>query len=311
MTDVYLDGTLYTIRTALSYVLNDKNMTEYEQAEYDLAINTAKRRTEMATKCNLVRKSYSVSGAINSISGKPTVGGTGYSLGNILTPSGGTGANVIVSQVAAGVVTGVYLSPTAVGSGYSVSPVTGTSTTVSPAGGTGCYVNIQRIEPYLTAGTHTYDFYPIFDLLELAIEGVGSLEKRLGSQLATESTRMLTGEYNTTLYDWDDDTSGTPDQWMPMAGTLARLCPTPNLGGTLIAYGYAVSRDLVAETDLISTISGELGIQAVMDLAESILRSQRPALEFNAQYAPLKLQSWMQYCAQINQSQRNQGEFKY
>lgn len=62
-------------------------------------------------------------------------GGSGYSVGNVLTVSGGTGGTFVVTSVgASGAVTGV--SKTAGGTGYSNSNAA--ATTVSPAGGTGC-----------------------------------------------------------------------------------------------------------------------------------------------------------------------------
>lgn len=82
------------------------------------------------------------SGAINVLATAPTAGGSGYSVGNILTiTTGGTGATARVTSVSTGAVTAVELVTR--GSGYTTG--TGKVTTVSPAGGTGCTLNITSI----------------------------------------------------------------------------------------------------------------------------------------------------------------------
>lgn len=70
-------------------------------------------------------------------------GGTGYSVNDVLTivQVGASGGTATVTQVNAGVVTAVSLA--AKGIGYSAA--SGLSTTVSPAGGTGCKVNILTV----------------------------------------------------------------------------------------------------------------------------------------------------------------------
>lgn len=68
--------------------------------------------------------------------------GTGYSPGEVLTLAGGTGGAVAVTTVSdVGAVTGISL--TEAGSGYAVG--TGTATTASPVGGTGCTIDITAI----------------------------------------------------------------------------------------------------------------------------------------------------------------------
>lgn len=71
-------------------------------------------------------------------------GGTGYSVGNTITLSGGTGrsATFSVAAVSSGVVTALTLLD---GGSYTAAPssYTGVATTVSPAGGTGLTINVQ------------------------------------------------------------------------------------------------------------------------------------------------------------------------
>lgn len=78
-------------------------------------------------------------GAISTVS--ITAGGTGYTVGDILTLASGTGGKVTVATVSAGVVTAVTV--TTPGSGYTTGA--GHATTASPAGGTGCTINVTAI----------------------------------------------------------------------------------------------------------------------------------------------------------------------
>lgn len=69
-------------------------------------------------------------------------GGTGYSVGNVLTLAGGTGGTVTVTAVGAlGAVTAVG-APFTPGTGYTTGIK---ATTVAPAGGTGATVNVQTL----------------------------------------------------------------------------------------------------------------------------------------------------------------------
>lgn len=80
-------------------------------------------------------------GAVDTVS--ITAGGTGYSVGDILTISGGdTDCTLEVATVSTGAVTAVTIVTR--GSGYSTGA--GQATTVSPAGGTGCTINITAIQ---------------------------------------------------------------------------------------------------------------------------------------------------------------------
>lgn len=70
-------------------------------------------------------------------------GGSGYSINDVLTVTGGGGAGgtLKVLTVNAGVVTSI--SKLTAGSGYAIT--TGAITTVAPAGGTGCTINILTV----------------------------------------------------------------------------------------------------------------------------------------------------------------------
>lgn len=71
-----------------------------------------------------------------------TAGGTGYSPGNILTvTTGGTEGTLLVFTAPAGVVGSAYVLTS--GSNYTTGA--GKATTVSPAGGTGCTINILTL----------------------------------------------------------------------------------------------------------------------------------------------------------------------
>ncbi len=69
-------------------------------------------------------------------------GGTGYSVGNTITVTGGSGtsATATVATVSSGVITGLTLLAT--GNYTALPTATGAATTVSPSGGTGATVNL-------------------------------------------------------------------------------------------------------------------------------------------------------------------------
>ncbi len=84
-----------------------------------------------------------IASGIRTINSAPTAGGTGYTIGDILTCSvGGVGAQVIVTSVApGGVVTGLELVHSGTTTGFTVS--TGNATTGGT--GTGCTINITAV----------------------------------------------------------------------------------------------------------------------------------------------------------------------
>ncbi len=85
---------------------------------------------------------FTVTGPVLVLNATPTAGGSGYSAGDILTiTTGGVGATCSITQ-AGGVVQTVTLLTS--GSGYTAGA--SKATTVSPAGGTGCTVNITSID---------------------------------------------------------------------------------------------------------------------------------------------------------------------
>ena len=81
----------------------------------------------------------SLAGGIGTLTSAPTAGGTGYTVGDILTVAGGTGGTIKVSTVSSGVVTAV--TKVNAGSGYSI--LTGIATTGGT--GVGCTVAISAI----------------------------------------------------------------------------------------------------------------------------------------------------------------------
>lgn len=78
-------------------------------------------------------------GHIETVDAAPTAGGSGYTVGDVLTIAGGTGGTVTVVTAPSGVVTAVGL--TAIGSGYS----TGTGQATTGGTGTGATINITAV----------------------------------------------------------------------------------------------------------------------------------------------------------------------
>lgn len=111
---------------------------------------------------DVLMDSCETAGAILTVASAPTAGGTGYSVGNVLTiTTGGTGGTATVLTVSSGVV--LTLSLTTAGTSYTTG--TGKATTVAPAGGSGCTVNITSVQwaptgtgtaPTATADTSVY-----------------------------------------------------------------------------------------------------------------------------------------------------------
>lgn len=114
-------------------------------------------------------------GTIKAIASAPTAGGSGYSLNDVLTITGGsTAATAKVTAVAAGVVTAVDLVTR--GAGYT--PGSGKTTTVAPAGGTGCtleIVSVMSLEAYdrhIAAALERYSKHrPKVDVVDITGDG--------------------------------------------------------------------------------------------------------------------------------------------
>lgn len=237
-TVIELADTLDGIVTRLRNRMHDLGISNYTTAELKRAILEAYRTIKMAAKCH--KKTIEIStiaGRIGKVALAPTAGGTGYAEGNVLTIStGGAGGTVEVVGVSSGVVTGVRLLTA--GSGYT----TGTGKATTGGSGTLCTVNIEELEPVLTAGTHTYDVSPLFEVFEASIgdrqlDIVKMNDRGKGKQ------------------DWNNTPNNDPTALMQISGSQIRVHPTfdaNSLGviGTLAAAptaagtGYAVDEVL-------------------------------------------------------------------
>lgn len=84
-----------------------------------------------------------IAAGITAIASAPTAGGTGYTIGDILTCAvGGTGAQVQVTSIApGGIVTGLELVHSGTGTGYTV----GTGKATTGGTGTGCTLNVTAV----------------------------------------------------------------------------------------------------------------------------------------------------------------------
>ncbi len=161
-----MNDTLKDLRTYLRYRLNDADSGNYTDAELLQCINTAIADTELVTKCHIDTLAVTSSGQIESIAETPIAAGTGYSAGDILTLATGTGGTVEVIQVSAGTVIRVKLLTR--GSGYTAA--TTYATTASPsAGRSGCTVRVNVVRAAMVSGTATYDYGPIFELIEASL----------------------------------------------------------------------------------------------------------------------------------------------
>lgn len=114
-----------------------------------MALTTALGQKNITTDVVLASGSaitpFAGTGPVLVLNSTPTAGGITYTTGDILTITGGIGATCSITQ-AAGVVQTVTLLTS--GTGYTAG--SGKATTVSPAGGTGCTVDITSITPPTT-----------------------------------------------------------------------------------------------------------------------------------------------------------------
>lgn len=103
---------------------------------------------------------------VTGVASAPTVGGTNYSLGDVLTCAvGGTGAQVIVTGISAGgVVTAIELQNAGVTTGYTVA--TGQATTGGT--GTGCTISITSVGVVCKIVTATNHFLERGDNITIA-----------------------------------------------------------------------------------------------------------------------------------------------
>jgi hypothetical protein len=137
-------------------------------------------------------------------------GGSGYSVGDILTVVGGTGTHAAkfeVTAVSSGVVTGIR---TYSGGAYSVNPGTGASTTVSPSGGTGCTLDTTLV----STGWETQRYLKDLGPTDAAIVGGGTgyavndILTVSGGTFTTAATLRVLAESAGVITDVSVETSG-------------------------------------------------------------------------------------------------------
>jgi hypothetical protein len=102
---------------------------------------------------------------VTAISSAPTAGGTGYTIGDVLTIAApGTGATVRVTSIApGGVVTGLELVHTGTATGYTVA--TGKATTGGT--GTGCTVGVTAVGVTSLVTVATNHFFKVGDTVQI------------------------------------------------------------------------------------------------------------------------------------------------
>jgi hypothetical protein len=181
------DGFLGSDRTISSMM--DSILESYAYKNLNVASvvrsgpNTSKATTDAGgTGCTLNIVTIGTGGAITSLSGAPTVAGTGYAVGDILTISGGTVDNLaeaIVTTIsgggAKGPVTAVLLMTA--GLGYT----TGTGKATSSVVGTGCILSIAAvgaggaITSLVTKPTVAGAGYTVGDILTISGGTAGNL----------------------------------------------------------------------------------------------------------------------------------------
>lgn len=116
------------------------NLTLNNDVEQTIGVDRNLTTSTAGNNLNIRAGGATVNGSISALNVAPTDGGTGYSMGDLLTIStGGTGGVAKVVEVASGVVTKVVLW--AEGSDYT----TGTGKSTTGGTGSGCTVNITTV----------------------------------------------------------------------------------------------------------------------------------------------------------------------
>jgi hypothetical protein len=107
-----------------------------------------------------------IAAGIRTINSTPTAGGTGYTIGDVLTCSvGGTGAQVIVTQIAAGgIVTAIELAHMGTGTGFTA----GIGRATSGGTGTGCTIEILTVGATALITTATSHLLKTGDIITFA-----------------------------------------------------------------------------------------------------------------------------------------------
>lgn len=107
-----------------------------------------------------------IAAGVRAVNSTPTAGGTGYSIGDVLTCAvGGTGAQVRVTSIApGGVVTSIELIHTGLTTGYT----TGTGKAITGGTGTSCTIEITTVGATSLITTATNHFYRAGDSITFA-----------------------------------------------------------------------------------------------------------------------------------------------
>lgn len=107
-----------------------------------------------------------IAAGVRAVNSTPTAGGTGYSIGDVLTCAiGGAGAQVRVTSIApGGAVTSIELVHTGTTTGYTV----GTGRAITGGTGTGCTIEITTVGTTALVTTATNHFYRAGDAITFA-----------------------------------------------------------------------------------------------------------------------------------------------
>jgi hypothetical protein len=221
--------------------LSDSELNAFDQAALDKIYT-------------LVVPGTVVSGVVNS-------GGVGYSVNDTLTLVGGTGtaATFNVDTVDGGIVTSVSL---VTAGDYSVGPANPVATTVSPAGGSGCTLNV-------TLDGSVIDFVPVYTASEgdvvvvtTGLEYGGITFYFNGTRWVRAESQKLSTNYTPKfqLYDCDgimiDDETTYPSSIFKGSEIFSykenedSIYPDPVLGIPLVYTGLGEISDIVFENDL-------------------------------------------------------------
>lgn len=134
-----------------------------EFSDYGIALNSYAKMN--GWEALGISSGVRIAAGVRAINPVPTAGGTGYSIGDVLTCSvGGTGAQVIVTSIApGGIVTGIELMHIGTATGFT----TGTGKATTGGTGTGCTIEITSVGATALVTLATSHWFKIGDSITI------------------------------------------------------------------------------------------------------------------------------------------------
>jgi len=244
-------GRDYGTAQAILVNINEKAATTYRARASNVATITTAAAHGLAVGEGVDVSGMGGTGAIYAVAKAPTAGGTGYAVDDTLIVSEGTGGQVKVVTVSAGVVTAIalYAQGTAgytVGTGKATTGGTGTGCTIEI---TGAGYNIDAIVASVPDAVHfTYASIGA-DEIEAADTG-GTTKGNMVGNVGGASSKALSFDY---------------DNNVQRGNTLPNESPTDDAPITVVAIGEATGQFVSATGTIARSITNVVSLIAALE----------------------------------------------